>query len=275
MKCVTRRVSDRNILRLIKQWLRAPVVEDDKDGKSRFGGGKKSRRGTPQGGVLSPLLANLYMNRLLKYWRIKGCAQIFRAQIVTYADDFVILSRHRAVQALGWTEAAVSRLGLSLNREKTVIRDARSETFDFLGYTFGRMRFKKDGSWYITAWPSEKSVRRIKQKVREHLGPYQKGAWPLVCHRLNAILRGWCGYFSYGTTQIASRAVERNVYNRVKRFLVLRHKMRTRGNRRFSSEKVFGELGVLLPRSIMNAARCVPKGEISRKAGCGKSARPV
>jgi RNA-directed DNA polymerase len=221
LKCVVRRVSDRNILRLIKLWLRAPVVEEDKDGNNRLGGGKKSRRGTPQGGVLSPLLANLYMNRFLKYWRIKGCDQAFRAQIVTYADDFVILSRYRAAQALSWTQTVVTRLGLSLNPEKTVIRDVRSETFDFLGYTFGRMRFKKDGSWYITAWPSEKSIRRIKQKVRQHLGPYQKGPWPLVCYRLNAILRGWCRYFCYGTTQIAGRAVERNVYNRVRRFFGL------------------------------------------------------
>ena len=78
-----------------------------------------------------------------------------------------------------------------------------------------------------------------------------------MCYRLNAILRGWCGYFCYGTTQIAGRAVERNVYNRVRRFLVMRHKLRTRGIRRFPSERVFGELGVLLPRSIMGAARRV------------------
>ncbi len=275
MKCVTRRVSDRNILRLIRLWLRAPVVEEDEDGKCRLSGGKKSRRGTPQGGVLSPLLANLYMNRFMKYWRIKGCDKTFRAQIVNYADDFVILSRYRAKQALAWTETVVNRLGLSLNPEKTVIKDARIETFDFLGYTFGRMRFKKDGSWYMTARPSKKSIRRIKQKVRQYLGPYQKGPWPVVCYRLNSILRGWCGYFCYGTTQIASRAVERNVYNRVRRFLVMRHKLRSRGNRRFPSERIFGELGVLLPRSIMGAARRVSLGESSRKAGCGRSARPV
>jgi RNA-directed DNA polymerase len=257
MMCVARRISDRNILRLIKLWLRAPVVEEDKDGKRQLGGGEKSKRGTPQGGVLSPLLANLYMNRLLKYWRIKGCDKAFRAQIVNYADDFVILSRYRATQTLTWTKTVVNCLGLSLNPEKTVIKDACIETFDFLGYTFGRMRFKKDGSWYMTARPSQKSIRRIKQKVRQQLGPCQKDAWPLVCHRLNAILRGWCGYFCYGTTQIASRAVERNVYNRVRRFLVMRHKLRSRGNRRFPSERVFGELGVLLPRSIMDAARRV------------------
>lgn len=258
MKCIARRVVDRNVLRLIKLWLRAPVEDQDTDGKRRLTGGRKSRRGTPQGGVMSPLLANVYMNRFLKYWRIKGCDERFRARVVSYADDFVILSRNRAVEALQWTNVAMNRMGLMLNKDKTVIRDARREGFDFLGYTFGRMRFKKDGSWYMAARPSKSSIKRIKQNVRTLLRPCEKGAWPEVCDRLNALLRGWCGYYCYGTTQIASRAVERNVYNRVRRFLVERHKVRSRGIRQFPSEKVFGEIGVLLPRSIMVAARRVP-----------------
>ena len=257
MKCIARRVVDRNVLRLIKLWLRAPVEDQDTDGKRRLTGGRKSRRGTPQGGVMSPLLANVYMNRFLKYWRIKGCDERFRARVVSYADDFVILSRNRAVEALQWTNLVMNRMGLMLNKDKTVIRDARREGFDFLGYTFGRMRFKKDGSWYMAARPSKSSIKRIKQKVRTLLRPCEKGAWPEVCDRLNALLRGWCGYYCYGTTQIASRAVERNVYNRVRRFLVERHKVRSRGIRQFPSEKVFGEIGVLLPRSIMVAARRV------------------
>jgi len=257
MKCIARRVVDRNVLRLIKLWLQAPVEDQDTDGKRRLTGGRKSRRGTPQGGVMSPLLANVYMNRFLKYWRIKGCDERFRARVVSYADDFVILSRNRAVEALQWTSVVMDRMGLMLNKDKTAIRDARREGFDFLGYTFGRMRFKKDGSWYMAARPSNSSIKRIKQNVRALLRPCEKGAWPEVCDRLNALLRGWCGYYCYGTTQIASRAVERNVYNRVRRFLVERHKVRSRGIRQFPSEKVFGEIGVLLPRSIMVAARRV------------------
>jgi RNA-directed DNA polymerase len=258
MRCISRRIVDRDVLRLIKLWLQAPVEDRDKGGKRRLTGGRKSRRGTPQGGVMSPLLANLYMNRFLKYWCIKGCNEAFRAQIVSFADDFVILSRGKADEALQWTNGVMNRLGLTLNQDKTTIRDARIEGFDFLGYTFGRMRFKKDGSWYMTAWPSKSSVKRLKQKVRSLLRPCDKGAWPEVCGRLNALLRGWCGYYCYGTTQIASRAIERNVYNRVRRFLVDRHKVRSRGIRQFPSQRVFGELGVILPRSIMTAARRVP-----------------
>ena len=259
MQCVSRRIVDHSVLRLIKLWLKTPVVHDD--GKGRGGkitGGRKSTCGTPQGGVISPLLANIYMNRFLKHWRMQGCDEIFRAHVVSYADDFVILSRGKAAQALEWTDAVMEHLGLRLNETKTVIRNGRKETFNFLGYTFGRMTFKKDGTCYLGASPSKISVSRLKQKVGALLRPSEKGAFPDVRNRLNALLRGWCTYFCYGTTMIAYRAVERNVYNRVRRFLVERHKVPSRGISRFPSERVFGELGVMLPRPIKLVVQRVP-----------------
>lgn len=257
MKCVARRIADRNVLRLIKLWLKVPVKDRGRDGRGRMSGGRNSKKGTPQGGVISPLLANLYMNRFLKYWRIKGCGEAFHAKVVSYADDFVIMSQGKAHEALQWTNAVMEHLGLMLNKEKTAIRDAYNGNFDFLGYTFGRIWFRKDGTWYTGASPSKTSVKRLKQKVRGMLNPREKGEWPEVCERLNALLRGWCTYFCYGTTQIAYRAVERNVYNRVRGFLVERHKLHSRGIHRFPSERVFGELGVMLPRPVKVAARCV------------------
>ena len=119
------------------------------------------------------------------------------------------------------------------------------------------MWFKKDGSWYMGAEPSKVSIDRLKRKVRKQLRPQEKGTWPEVCKRLNALLKGWSAYFSYGTTQPAFRAVERNVYDRVRLFLVQRHKVRSRGISRFPSEKVFGKMGVFLPRPI-GVCRCVP-----------------
>lgn len=259
MKCVSRRIVDRDVLRLIKLWLKVPVVENrNKDGRGSVSGGRKSKTGTPQGGVISPLLANLYMNRFLKYWRIKGCNEVFCSQVISYADDFVVLSRGKAQEALQWISGVMDRLGLTLNREKTAVRDAYSGDFDFLGYTFGRIWFRKKGTWYTGASPSKASVKRLKQKVGAILKPSEKGAWPDVRDQLNTVLRGWCTYFCYGTTQIAYRAVERNVYNRVRRFLVCRHKMRSRGIQQFPSERVFGELGVILPRPRKYAARRVP-----------------
>ncbi|MBW2580904.1 MAG: group II intron reverse transcriptase/maturase [Deltaproteobacteria bacterium] len=259
MQCVARRIVDRNVLRLIKLWLKSPIVyEDGKGGGKKIKGGRKNNSGTPQGGVISPLLANVYMNRFLKYWRMKRCDEVFQAQVVSYADDFVILSRGQAAEALEWTDKVMNRLGLRLNEDKTSIRDGLRGNFDFLGYTFGHMVFKKDGSWYTGASPSKVSVSRLRQKVKTLLRPCEKGAWPDVRDRLNALLRGWSTYFCYGTTMIAYRAVERNVYNRVRRFLVERHKVRSRGIHRFPSERVFGELGVILPRPIKPAGLRVP-----------------
>jgi RNA-directed DNA polymerase len=257
IKCVARRIVDRNVLHLIKQWLKSPVEEKDRQGKRRMSGGKKSNRGVPQGGVISPLLANLYINRFLKYWRSTQRGRAYLAQVVSYADDLVILSCGRAHQALEWTRKVMKQIGLTLNEEKTAIRDAQREHFDFLGYTFGPVWLKKDGTRYMGASPSRVSIDRLKIKVGELLKPGEKGTWPEVCKRLNAVVRGWSAYFSYGTTQPAFRSVERNVYERVRRFLVQRHKMRSRGIRRFPSERVFGEMGVLLPRPI-RANRGVP-----------------
>ena len=135
MQCVARRIVDRNVLRLIKMWLTVPVEERDGNGKCRLTGGRDHHCGTPQGGVVSPLLANLYMNRLLKGWRNTKRGEQFQASVVSYADDFVILSRGKAAQALDWTRRVVARLGLTLNEAKTSIKQARKESFDFLGYS--------------------------------------------------------------------------------------------------------------------------------------------
>ena len=245
MLCVARRIVDRNILALIKMWLKAPVEERDGDGGRRMSGGKSSTCGTPQGGVASPLLANLYMNRFLKHWRATGRGEAFRAAIVNYADDFVILSRGRATEAMAWTKDVMTRLGLTLNEAKTSIRNARQERFDFLGYSFGPHRYRKDGHWYLGASPSRKSVQRLKDKVAALLVPGNKGAWPEVCDQLNSMLRGWSSYFGYGTRLQAYRAVDAHVYGRVRNFLVKRHKVQGRGTRHFPHDLVFGELGVL------------------------------
>ncbi len=134
LKSVARRIVDRHVLRLIKLWLKAPIEEQDGEGTRRMSGGKSNTRGTPQGGVASPLLANIYMNRFLKHWRRTGCGEAFRAHVVAYADDFVILSRGHAAEALAWTKAVMTKLGLTLNEAKTSVRNARQECFDFLGY---------------------------------------------------------------------------------------------------------------------------------------------
>jgi RNA-directed DNA polymerase len=255
IQCVARRVVDRDMLHLTKMWLKAPVEERDGNGKPRVSGGENSTCGTPQGGVISPLLANLYMNRFLKYWRITGRGEVFQAQIVNYADDFVILSRRCATEALNWTRSVMPRIGLTLNEAKTSIKQARRERFDFLGYTFGPHRIRKTGWVFIGESPSKKSVARLRQKVGDVLASSNVSPWPEVRNRLNAVLRGWSSYFSCGDRYQAYRAVDHYVYDSVRHFMRRRHKVSSLGTSRFSDKIVFGKMGVLRLRDVFWASR--------------------
>jgi RNA-directed DNA polymerase len=255
IQCVARRVVDRDMLHLTKMWLKVPVEERDGNGKPRVSGGENSTCGTPQGGVISPLLANLYMNRFLKYWRITGRGEVFQAQIVNYADDFVILSRRCATEALNWTRSVMPRIGLTLNEAKTSIKQARRERFDFLGYTFGPHRIRKTGWVFIGESPSKKSVARLRQKVGDVLASSNVSPWPEVRNRLNAVLRGWSSYFSCGDRYQAYRAVDHYVYDSVRHFMRRRHKVSSLGTSRFSDKIVFGKMGVLRLRDVFWASR--------------------
>jgi len=241
---VGRRIVDRHVLWLIRLWLRAPVEERDGDGKRRLSGGKGTNRGTPQGGVTSPLLSVIYMNRFLKHWRLTRRGEAFNAHVISYADDFVILSRGHAQEALTWTKVVMAKLGLTINEVKTSLKDARRESFDFLGYTLGPRHLPKGGRWYLGASPSKKSVLRVKTKIGELLVPGNKGTWDEVRKRLNRILQGWSAYFSYGALASAYEAVDQHVYGRTRNFLRQRHKAQGRGTDQFSRERIYGELAV-------------------------------
>jgi len=245
------------LLRLIKAWLKAPVEETDQHGNRRMRGGRRSKTGTPQGGVISPLLANIYMNRFLRVFHERGKDREHRARLVSYADDFVILSRGCAESALAWTRGVLGAIGLTLDETKTCIRDARRETFDFLGYSFGPDISRKTGRRHLSTRPSKKSMQQVRRKIRERLHRNITAPWREVEVDLNRLLRGWAGYFSYGTRWPAYRAIDRHVYDRARHFLRRRHKVSTRGTRRFSYETLYGELGIVKLTALIMSERAV------------------
>jgi len=204
--------------------------------------------------VISPLLANLYMNRMLKGWKRTGRGEQYRARIVNYADDFVILSRGKAKESLEWTRGVLARLGLTLNEQKTSIRNARKERFDFLGYTFGPHYSRRTGREYIGYSPSKKSVNRARRNVGEHLGSPNVAPWEEVRDRLNQKLKGWKAYFGLGSPSKAFEVLDEHVEERVRHFLRRRHKVQSQGTRQFSMKRIFGELGVFRLRGPLRGA---------------------
>jgi RNA-directed DNA polymerase len=244
LQSVARRVADGKILHLLKLWLKSPVEERDEKGNRRMTGGKKSKRGTPQGGVISPLLANIYMNRLLRHWRNTGASQRL-GQIVSYADDFVILCASRAQAEAGRRQVSrwLEKLGLRLHPGKTRLCYVEEDSFDFLGYTFGPFRQWRTGRKILSAQPSKKSQKKLKEKVNLLLYPGNPTPWIELRTRLNRLLTGWAEYFQFGYTTKAYQAVKWHVANRVRQFLRRRHKLPS-GTSRFGFLEVYGKVGV-------------------------------
>jgi group II intron reverse transcriptase/maturase len=218
MKAVARRVSDGSVLRLLKSWLRAPIVEEDKGGSKRV---IPNRRGTPQGGVISPLLANLYLNPLDHGVNEKTSGQ---ARMVRYADDFVIAC------AVGRSGGLITRLkkwlqakGLTLNEVKTRIVDIRKEGINFLGFNLTwRKSFR--GRGYLHAQPSQKSRRALREKLGGLLNHWTQGrSIRDVVAEVNRVLRGWAGYFHYGNSVTVMNRMKHYSQNRFRRWLWRKH----------------------------------------------------
>lgn len=220
------RISDRHVLRLIRLWLTAPVKEPEGKGSGGGSGGlRRSRNGTPQGGVISPLLANLYLNWLDRnFYGPKGPGTWANARLVRYADDFVIVARYIDHRIEGWVERTVeNRLGLTLNREKTRVVNLRDEgaSVDFLGYTYRYDRDLNGGSHkYLNMVPSKGAINRERESIRELVNTSQSHTpLPALIRRVNVQLKGWSNYYSVGYPRKAYREINAFTRERLRRHL--------------------------------------------------------
>ena len=277
MRCVSRRVADGSVLSVLKSWLTAPVCERTMQGRVvRTTEARDRKRGTPQGGSASPLLANLYFRRFLLAWYDQGHYRRLDAHVVNYADDLVICCRPgNGAAALATMRRLMERLGLMVNDQKTRLARVPEESFDFLGYTIGRF-YGKHGEVFIGTEPSRKSLKRIIERIHDETSQqWNMDSTEKRVSELNVLLRGWSGYFNQGRVIRAYRIVQRYTDARLRRWLIRRQGKRGTGYRQYPNEYLYETLGLhRLPESRTAVAKA-KAGDLCVRAGCGKSARPV
>jgi group II intron reverse transcriptase/maturase len=217
MELVRRRVRDPRVLRLINLWLRAGVMED--------GSWKESDLGTPQGGVISPLLANIYLHPLDLWWETK----MQGARLVRYADDMVVLCpKGSAERYMIELRKFLSRLKLLVNEEKTRLVTVRTG-FDFLGASFRKQRTERWPHKQVCyVWPSRRSMQRLRDKVRALVDGDLQSSLSEKIHQLNPVIRGWGNYFRPLNSNRAFKKVDDYVWRKLTRWLRLKHHSRTR-----------------------------------------------
>ena len=240
MALVAKRVVDKHILWLIRMWLKAPIVEEGEDGKSRTIGNPK---GTPQGGVISPLLANIYLNVLDKLWKVRKVEERMEARLIRYADDIVVMCHGNAERILKGTGAILGKLGLSLNEEKTRIVNTWEDQFDFLGFSVEMAKSPRTGKKFPLIRSSKKAMAQIQAEIKA-LTCRRTLRLPkeVIIQKLNEVVRGWVGYFYYGNCSRNLSTVKRFLEERVRIYLRRKHAKKNRGYGQYPNQYLYENL---------------------------------
>jgi RNA-directed DNA polymerase len=236
MILVGKRISDKNVLHLIKMWLKAPVVEEGK-----IKGGKGNDRGTPQGGVISPLLANIYLHLVDRI--VNKAESVFQQagiRIVRYADDFVLMGKTIPQYAIEYLKKILERMELTLNEEKTKVLDVRNEAFDFLGFTV-RHALGRSGKKYLSIAPSKKAEKKFRANIDKYLKASLYFNDKQLVKGLNEKIRGWTNYFTIpGTSQTYKSRQSLSYYLGIK--LEWYYQRKSQRGKRFPNQKAVNHL---------------------------------
>ena len=241
-----RRLRDGRLLGWLKAGLARAVEEDaGPGGPRRTNRARRERKGTPQGAPISPLLSNLYMRRFILGWKTLGYARRFGAEIVNYADDFVICGRAPAEAMRAAVERMMKRLRLPLNARKTRCVRVPEEPVEFLGYRIGRNHRPDTGREYLGTRPSAESVRSVCRRISELTqardGWLDEGA---MVERLNRVLLGWGNYFRLGQVSPAYRAIDAHTSKRLRQWLCRKHKVRSGKYVRYPDQRLWQDMGL-------------------------------
>jgi RNA-directed DNA polymerase len=248
LKVVAERIVDGGILHIIKLWLKAPVIGEDETGtRKNVGGGKGASKGTPQGGVISPLLSNCYLHILDRIWERQQLQRKLGARIVRYADDFVVMCKGKVDRPMEAVRHILGRLDLVLNETKTHIVDARQDSFTFLGFEIEMSRGRKSGKSYPNVCPSPKAIAKIKARMKE-LTSRERTPIPLadIVGSMNASLRGWVNYFHFRNSSGTMSKVRSYTEERLRTHLRKRHKVKNwdTGYIRFPAKQLYERYGL-------------------------------
>lgn len=242
------RISDLKVLHLIKMWLKAPICEDGK-----MSGGKKNKKGTPQGGVISPLLANIYLNLLDKaVKRTGGVFQKAGVTIVRYADDFVLMGKQIPGEVIGYLHGMLERMKLSINDEKTELLNATKRAFHFLGFV---VRYDKDrcgrSSKYWNIIPGKKAELKLKDKLRDYFDTHGHASPKTVAKELNRIIKGWINYFTIEKVsypQQSKRKIRWYLMDKLQRYYYRKSQRKSKLYRKGAFETLTKRFGLIDPR---------------------------